>query len=350
MKIHQMLPNYWYGDAIGNTVTEFKRLLNQWGYESEIFADKIHEKLSARPYHEFANEPDDSLLIYHYSTGSPVNEFALERAGNVILMYHNITPHQFFDGYDRESAARCREGRELLGKFARKARFAMAVSPYNEEELKTLGFEKTAIVPCVVDYGRIKPSGEKMFDDDKTNILFVGRVAPNKRHEDLIAIYRYYKEFINPDSRLILVGGYDGGGKYYTALRNLVEVWDLDGVTFAGVAPDEKLGDYFASADVFLCASRHEGFCIPLIEAMRFGVPVVALAQTGVKDTMGGAGLLFSEYDPAAMAEAIGMLKEDGALREKIIAGQKERVRDFDHAKLTENFKAVLKRAIGGYA
>jgi glycosyltransferase involved in cell wall biosynthesis len=343
-----MLPNYWYGDAIGNTVTEFKQLLNQWGYESEIFADKVHEKLSARPYREYASEPDDSLLIYHYSTGSPVNEFALERAGNVILMYHNITPHRFFEGYDREAAAWCREGREILRKFAGKTRFAMAVSPYNEAELKALGFKNTAVVPCIIDYGRIKPSGKKVFDDGKTNILFVGRVAPNKRHEDLIAVYRYYKEFINQDSRLILVGGYDSGGKYYTALRNFMDVWNLDGVTFTGVVEDEELGDYFTSADVFLCASRHEGFCIPLIEAMRFGVPVVALAKTGVKDTMGGAGLLFDEHDPAAMAEAIGMLKEDGALREKVIAGQKERARDFDQAKLTENFRTVLGRAIGG--
>jgi len=348
MRIHQMLPNYWYGDAIGNTVTQFKRLLNQWGYESEIFAHKVHEKLSARPYREYASEPDDSLLIYHYSTGSPVNEFALERAGDVILMYHNITPHRFFEGYDREAAAWCREGRELLRKFAGKTRFAMAGSPYNEAELKALGFDNTAIVPYIIDYGRIKPSRRKVFGDGKTNILFVGRVSPNKRHEDLIAIYRYYKEFINQDSRLILVGGYDSGGKYYTALRNLVEVWDLEGVAFTGMVEDEELGDYFASADVFLCASRHEGFCIPLIEAMRFGVPVVALAQTGVKDTMGGAGLLFDEYDPAAMAEAIGMLKEDGALREKVIAGQKQRASDFDQAKLTENFKAVLMKAIGG--
>lgn len=347
MKIHQMLPNYWYGDAIGNTVTQFRRLLNQWGYESEVFADMVHEKLSARPYREFANEPDDSLLIYHYSTGSPVNEFALERAGGVILMYHNITPHKFFDGYIPEAAARCKEGRELLRKFAGKTRFAMAVSPYNEEELKALGFTNTAIVPCIIDFDRIKPTGKKMFDDDKMNILFVGRVSPNKRHEDLIAIYRYYKEFINADSRLILVGGYDGGGKYYTALRNLVEVWDLDGVIFTGVVEDEELGDYFASADLFLCASRHEGFCIPLIEAMRFGVPVVALANTGVKDTMNGAGLMFDEYDPAAMAEAIGLLKEDGTLRERVIARQKERARDFDQAKLTENFKTVLGRAIG---
>jgi glycosyltransferase involved in cell wall biosynthesis len=343
-----MLPNYWYGDAIGNTVTQFKQLLNQWGYESEIFADKVHEKLSARPYREYASEPDDSLLIYHYSTGSPVNDFALERAGNVILMYHNITPAAFFDGYDRDAAMRCKEGRELLKRFAGKTRMAMAVSPYNEAELKALGFENTSIVPCIIDYGRIKPSGAKAFGDGKTNILFVGRVAPNKRHEDLIAVYRYYKEFINSDSRLILVGGYDAVGKYYNALRNLVEVWDLDGVVFAGMVGDDELGGYFASADVFLCASRHEGFCIPLIEAMRFGVPVVALAKTGVKDTMGGAGLLLDEYDPASMAEAIGMLKEDAALREKIIAGQKERARDFDQAKLTENFRTVLMKAIGG--
>ena len=346
MKIHQMLPNYWYGDAIGNPVTQFKRLLTQWGHESEIFADKVHEKLSARPYREYANESGDGWLIYHYSTGSPVNQFALELKRNVILMYHNITPHRFFEGYDPEASARCREGRELLGKFAGKASFAMAGSPFNEQELKTLGFTKTAVVPYIIDIDRIRPSGKKIFDDGKTNILFVGRVAPNKRHEDLIAVYRYYKEFIDPDSRLILVGGYDSAGRYYNALRNYVEVWDLDGVVFTGSVSDDELGDYFASASVFLCLSRHEGLCIPLIEAMRFGVPVVALARTAVKDTMGGAGLMFDEYDPAVMAEAIGMLKENGALREKVVSAQKERLHDFEQKKLTENFRAVLKKAI----
>ncbi|MBI5814561.1 MAG: glycosyltransferase family 4 protein [Nitrospinae bacterium] len=348
MKIHQMLPNYWYGDAIGNCVAEIDRLLKDLGHETEIFADVVHHKLSARNYKDYAAEADGSWLIYHYSTGSPVNRFALENAHNVILMYHNITPGEYFDRYNPEAARGCREARETLAQFAGKVKFAMAGSAYNEEELKSLGFEKTAITPYILNFDKIKPSGKNPFNDGKTNILFVGRVAPNKRHEDMIAAYHYYRDFINQDSRLVFVGGYDQDGLYYKSLQNLIEIMNLGDVVFTGPVPDEILGDYYQSASVFLCLSRHEGFCIPLLEAMKFRIPVVALGATGVNYTMGDAGIKLKEIRPNEIAEIIGLLDKDAAMREKVIQTQFGRLGYFARDKMAANFKRVLSIALNG--
>ncbi|MBI4666509.1 MAG: glycosyltransferase [Nitrospinae bacterium] len=348
MKIHQMLPNFWYGDAIGNTVVEFNRLLRSWGYESDIFADVVHPKLTARDYREYEKEPDGSWLIYHYSTGSPVNWYALEHGRNVILMYHNITPAEFFDGYDREAAQRCQEGRELLGLFAGRVKFAMAGSAYNEDELKTLGFARTAVVPYILDFDRMTDSGNHYYNDGKTNILFVGRVAPNKRHEDLITTFHHYKRHLDPDSRLIMVGGYDPNGLYYRSLKNLAAGLDLSDVIFTGPVADEALGGYFAGASLFLCLSRHEGFCIPLLEAMKFGLPVVALKQTGVAYTMGNSGVTVDRFNPLEVAELMWEVKNDPALKTRVVESQRERFEYFGRQKMTDNFKNTLMSVIGG--
>lgn len=347
MKIHQMLPNYWYGDAIGNCVTEMGKLLRSWGHESEVFADVVHEKLSARPYTEFETENEQGAwLIYHYSTGSRVNRYALENAKNIILMYHNITPAEFFEGYDDNAAKAAREGREVLAEFAGAVKLAMAGSPYNEKELISLGFKNTAVTPYLLDFDRIPPTGSDPFGDGKTNILFVGRIAPNKRYEDLIKVFYFYRNYVDKNSRLVLVGGYSPDGGYYKSLRKLVDTLDLPDVVFTGFVPDEEIGDYFASASFFLSMSRHEGFCIPLLEAMRFRVPVVALASTGVVSTMDYAGVLVNGAEYNEIAELLGVIKEDRALRGKIIESQLSRLEDFSYTKMAENFKNVIHKAV----
>ena len=127
LKIHQALPNYWYGDAVGNHATAIRDLLREWGYESDIFADVIHEKLSARHYKELTDE-EGAWVIYHYSTGSMVNNFMLDNVKNLILIYHNITPAKYFNDFDREAAENCRAGRALLTRFAPKTKLAIGVS------------------------------------------------------------------------------------------------------------------------------------------------------------------------------------------------------------------------------
>ncbi len=348
VKVHQMLPNYMPGDAIGNCVTEMRDLLRGLGYESEIFADVIHDDVEARDYREFARERDGCWVIYHYSTGSLVNRFALENADKMILMYHNITPADYFTGFNEDAELNCREGRDMLKLFGGKVRFAMAGSPFNAGELEAMGFKSTAVVPYILDFDKIKPSGAAPFHDSKTNILFVGRLSPNKRYEDLLKVFYFYRKYVDANSRLVLVGAYHQSERYYRSLMSLIHTLEIPDVVFAGFVPDNKLGDYYASASLFLCMSRHEGFCIPLIEAMRFRVPVVALASTAVTDTMGYAGVLVNRSDPREIAELIGCIKDDTAYRDRLIETQLRRVEDFSKEKMSENFRQVITRVIDG--
>ncbi len=344
MKIHQMLPNYSYGDAIGNHTTEIQKLLRGWGYESEIYANETHKKLTAKHYLDYLKDvTPDTWVIYHYSTGSKVNQFVLDNVDNLILMYHNITPGHFFEGFDDAVAQKCHDARKALCKFAEKTSLAIGVSEYNVEELKSFGFSKVKLAPLILNFEKISPAGKNPFKDDKTNILFVGRVAPNKRHEDLIKVFYFYRNYVDKDSRLVLVGGYDENGAYYKSLKRLAEVMDLPEVVFTGNVSDEELGDYYASASVFLCLSRHEGFCVPLLEAMRFRIPIVAYSSTGVRATMGRSGSLITGMEPQSVAELIGLIREDRALRGKIIESQLHRMEDFGHEKSVEMFhKAVI--------
>ncbi|MDH4182934.1 MAG: glycosyltransferase, partial [Nitrospinota bacterium] len=290
--IHQMLPNYWYGDAIGNAVTQTRALLQEWGYKSEVYADVIHEKLTARNFREYDSGDPASMVIYHYSTGSRVNRYVLENGRNIILMYHNVTPASFYMDYNAEAADNCLRGRDFLRRFSGKVLRAIAVSPYNAAELEEAGVRPVSVVPCLMDLKQRNPSGQNPFGDDRPNILFVGRISPNKNHEGLIKAYYFLKKYHMPQARLVLVGGYGPGDLYQKRMAALARGLGLrpDDVVFTGVAPDEVIVNYFESASLFLCMSLHEGLCIPLLEAMKFQKPVVALRATGVAGTMDGAG------------------------------------------------------------
>ncbi|VAX17336.1 hypothetical protein MNBD_NITROSPINAE01-1016 [hydrothermal vent metagenome] len=351
MKIHQMLPNYWYGDAIGNHVIEIRNILREMGCESEIYANVIHEKLTAKSYLEFeAEKSPDTWVIYHYSTGSPLNQYALENVDNLILLYHNITPAKYFEPFDYDAAETCKDARALLPGFAKKVKLAIAVSEYNAAELESVGFGNVVVAPLILNFDKIKSSGFHPFEDDKTNILFVGRVAPHKGHEDLLKVFYFYRNYVDKNSRLVIVGSYDKNGSYYQTLKKYIDTMNLTDVVFTGSVPDDELGGYFEDSSIFLCLSKHEGFCVPLMEAMKFKTPVVALAESGVTNTMGYAGVLLNHVNHAQVAETLGIIKEDETLREKIKTAQTRRVHDFDRDKMVEKFKNVLTQAIDGLA
>jgi len=347
--VHQMLPNYWLGDAIGNTVTEMRKLLTAWGYRSEVYADIVHGELSARPYREFGVDDPDAWVIYHYSTGSVVNGFALENVKNLIMMYHNVTPAEFFEPFDLKAAESCRAGRALLPRFAPKTRLAMAVSPYNARELEVLRFNDIEVVPCVMNLPERRAGGAPPFTDGKTNILFVGRLAPNKGHEDLLRAFHLYRRHFNANSRLVIVGGYSPGAPYFESLKAFVKSYAIPDVEFTGFVSDARLGDYYAAASVFLCLSRHEGFCVPLIEAMGAGVPVAAFPLTGVEGTLNGAGLAINPAaTPLEIAALLDELVSNQPLRARIIEGQRARAADFGYERASALFRRVIERVVEG--
>lgn len=354
-QIHQLLPTLAYGDAIGNHVLELRKLFREQGYESEIFAERWHPKLEgmARPFREYdrVSRPDNVVLL-HYSTGGEVNDYAMHLPDRVLLYYHNITPPHFFYRVNGEFARRLMEARQSLSNLAGQAP-AIAASEYNAKELDGFGFQVVGVAPYVVrfeglDAGLHSPGAERIRQrfarEGSFDWLYVGRYAPNKCLPDLIRAFYYYHTWINQDSRLLLVGTGDGVELHVNELYRLVSALGLDGaVVFAGHhSAEEGLAAFYDMADVYVSMSEHEGFCIPLVEAMHYDLPVVAYAATGVPYTMGDAGVLIRRKEPALIAETVHEMGVNDGLRHQVVAGQRRRLRAFAPEDARSQIMAVL--------
>lgn len=348
--IHQMLPNFSYGDAIGNDVLGIQKVLRGWGLESEIYAQHVHPKLagSARPYWEYREESGfNRLLIFHFSIGSEVSEFVRRLPDRKILIYHNITPPHFFRGINPEVERRCALGLEELKMLAPHFDLALGVSEYNRQELERVGFKKTGVLPIFLDfkdyYLSPKETLKKDLTDGRINILHVGRIVPQKKIEDLIRVFYLFQARHRPDSRLILVGTDSGMRNYGRTLRKMAEDLGLqEKVLFAGFATFRELITYYSTARAYLCLSEHEGFCVPLMESMFFGLPIVAYLTGGISETLGGTGIGLKEKNWEEIAEALALVIEDPDFRERIIAGQKERLKDLTLDKNSGRLRILL--------
>jgi len=232
----------------------------------------------------------------------------------------------------------CYHGRRELGAYVNRCDLALGDSEVNRLELAELGFPATGVLPVVPGFSHLDgPPNDlvaRQFDDDWTNVLFVGRVIPNKRIENLIRFFAAYKSRYNPRARLLIVGSYGGFERYLMMLHQLVARLGVPDVQFTGHVSNEELTAYYDVADVFLCASEHEGFCVPIVEAFYKRIPVLALARTAVPATMDGAGVLYEQPDPADVATLLDIVVGDAALQERILSGQdgaldRLRARDF---------------------
>jgi glycosyltransferase involved in cell wall biosynthesis len=327
--IHQVLATLGYGDAIGHEVLGIQRVLKQAGYESDIFVETADRRLEplTRDYRELidASHPDN-LLLHHFSIGSKASRTAYAVPDRMALIYHNITPPEYFVGLHRTLARQCFRGRRELLAYRDRCDLAMGDSPFNREDLDRLGFPRTAVLPVVPDFSHLEREPNdfvaRQFDDDWTNILFVGRVIANKKIENLIRFFHAYHTRFNSRSRLIIVGVFSLFERYMAALNHLVGELGLEHVHFTGHVSDEELVAYYDIADLFLCASEHEGFCVPLVEAFYAGVPVVAYAATAVPSTMDGAGVLFHDRDPGHVASLMDAVLSNATLRADIVAGE----------------------------
>jgi L-malate glycosyltransferase len=329
IRIHQVLATLGYGDAIGHEVLGIQRVLRAAGYESEIFVETADHRLEplTRDYRELVDfSHPDNLLLHHFSLGSKASRTAYALPDRMALIYHNITPPEYFVGLHRTLARQTFRGRRELRAYADRCDLAMGDSEFNRQDLETLGFPRTAVLPVVPDFSHLdrKPSwlGAGDFDDAWTNILFVGRMIANKKIEDLIRWFHAYHTVFNPRSRLLLVGAQTQFERYVASLHQLVATLGTPHVHFAGHVTDEELVAFYDVADLFLCASEHEGFCVPLVEAFYKQVPVLAYAATAVPSTMDGAGVLFEDRDPTHVARLIDAIVSDVALQDRIVDGQ----------------------------
>ena len=314
-QVHQVLASLGYGDAIGHEVLGIQRVLRAAGFASEIFvetADRRLEHLTA----SYLDLPEvshpDNLLIHHFSIGSRASRVAYALPDRMALVYHNITPPEFFIDVHPLLVQLCYLGRRELGAYAGRVELGLGDSEYNRAELEALGFPHTDVLPVVPDFTHLSGEPNFMqagaFDDEWVNVLFVGRVIPNKRLEDVIRAFYAYKRWFNPRSRLLLVGSHGGFERYLAMLYDFIARIGAADVHVLGHVTNEELTAYYQVADVFLCASEHEGFCVPLMEAFHMGVPVLAYAATAVPATMDGGGVLYHRKDPVEVAALMNAL------------------------------------------
>lgn len=355
MKVLQVLPTLAFGDAVGNHTRALELLLKDMGYETEIYALSIDKRLGkekAKYIEDFPALDADDVVFYHLSTGSDLNKAVSLLKCRKIVEYHNVTPPQFFAGISEELQERCQIGVEQVKKMADVFDYGIADSDFNKEELLSMGYTcPIEVAPILMDFEdyRRSPNPEVMarFRDDVTNIVFTGRIAPNKKQEDIISAFYYYRKFFNPKSRLILVGSGKGMERYLNKLKAYVRKLELeDSVLFTGHVKFNEILAYYRVADVFLCMSEHEGFCVPLVEAMQFQVPIVAFDSTAIGGTLGGSGLLLKEKDPLMTAGVIDRLMTDMRLRNKVIEGQKARLKDFSREVVTARYKELFARIL----
>ncbi len=334
--IHQLLPNLAFGDAISQQAMTLRAMLRASGAVSEIYAEHVDVRLKgeARPYRSLRDDaPADAVVLFHFSIGSAVTDVFRLLPQRRVLLYHNITPPEFFHGVNFQVAALCASARQELRELRPLCAAAWADSEFNRLELEALGYPGTAVLPIVLDPARYETAPvralERPYRDGHVNFLHVGRLVPNKRIEDVLKVFYFYRRRINPDSRLFLVGIDTDTEIYAVALRQMIHDLGLSGVAFPGRVSQQELVTYYRLAHVYLCMSEHEGFCVPLVEAMHLGVPVIAYAAGAVPETLGAGGALVLEKNFPEIAELAAVVVEDAAVRDAMIAAGRAQVAKF---------------------
>jgi len=349
--VHQVLATLGYGDAIGHEVLGIQRTLRAAGYKSDIFVETADPRLEplTRDYRELVDASHrDNLLLHHFSIGSKASRTAYAVPDRMALIYHNITPPEYFVGVHRTLARQCFRGRRELLAYVDRCELALGDSEFNRQDLEALGFPRTDVLPVVPDFSHLDEEPNRFvadqFDDDWTNVLFVGRVIANKKIEDLIRNFHAYHTLYNPRSRLLIVGVFSLFERYLAGLNHLVEELGARDVHFVGHVSNAELVAYYEIADLFLCASEHEGFCVPLVESFYKQVPVLAYAATAVPATMDGAGVLYEDQDPVYVAGLMDAILADTPLQDRIVSEQLEAVRRLR----SKDFSGTLLRFVEG--
>jgi glycosyltransferase involved in cell wall biosynthesis len=342
--VNQWLPAAHAGDAVGDHARALRDLFRRRGHQGDIYALMIDEGLEddVRPWSDSASRAGDVTLL-HFAVPSPMTQALGTLPGARVLVYHNVTPARFFAPFDAGICRMAAAGREELASLADRVDLAAGVSEFNRRELEALGFPRTTVAPLLVNTDRLTsaapvPPLERLLQDGLVNILFVGRLAPNKKIEDHIRLAEQFKRYVDVYYRFIFVGKYDAVPRYFSAIRALIAEYQMlpERFWFTGPVPDAELATYYRNAHAYVSLSEHEGFCAPLVESMAMNVPVLAYAEAAVPETLGGAGVSFAPKDLELAAEWLGALVYDEPLREGVLAGQRRRLKDFDRERVED--------------
>lgn len=352
--IHQFVPTLEPG-AVGNHCLLLRDSFRKAGFESEIFAEHIRPSMTGQAHfytHYGKDIPatKDDILIYQMAIGSQVADFFKSQNAFLVVNYHNITPPEFFSNWEPGLVHGSSWGLQQLRDLARVSQLAVAVSNFNKIELEKVGFKNTAVSPILID---LEAWGQSLDLDlvnelkkEKTkggsNWLFVGRIVPNKAQHDIIKSFAVYKRLFDQKARLYLVGS-DSSQNYKRSLVKLVQVLGLDScVYFESELTHTQLLSYYEAADVFVCLSEHEGFCVPLIEAWIAKTPIVAFSSSAVAETIKDAGLLLKSKDPLDVALAVNRILQDRDLYEFLVSQGMKRLDDFKADALLDSFLKIL--------
>jgi glycosyltransferase involved in cell wall biosynthesis len=340
---------------------ELQRLARErLGVEAELFAEFVAPAFEgrARRHTEYGRRvparPGD-VLMYHMAIGSVVADFVRGRPEPLVVDHHNVTPPEMLERWEPGAAYGCSWGRAQLPELAGRSVLGVADSPFNEEELRQAGYAATATAPILLDPAFFEAAGdvdepalaELVEGGAGAEWLFVGRVSPNKCQHDVVKAFAAYRRVYDPAARLHLVGG-SSSAAYRSAIEKYVAVLGLAGaVRLTGPVPAGRLLAHYRAADVLVCLSEHEGFCIPLLEAMAHRVPIVALASSAVPGTVGDGGVLLESKAPATVAAAVHRVLSDPALRDRLVAAGTARLAAFSPERTRARWTEVLE-GIGG--
>lgn len=342
MEIHQFATSLSYGDAISDEMLEIQKALRNKGYKSEIFIRFYDSRMAKfirdfKKYKKFSSP--GNVVIFHFSIGSPVSKMFFRIPDKKIMIYHNITPYKFFLGYHRILTRECYKGRLEIKLFADKVDLALGDSEFNRRELEKVGYPRTGVLPLLLNLSRFDQKENhvirSIFSNGKWTILFVGRIIPNKKFEDVIKIFYFYKKYFNQNSQLILAGDYRGTERYFAALQDLVDRLKLKDVHFLGHIEFSELISFFKLANVYMSMSEHEGFGVPILEAFYNRVPVVAFAAGAVEETMNNGGLLLHKKNLFKTAAVLDKLNRDEIFRREVVSSQEEALKKYDRDNVT---------------
>lgn len=357
-EIHQFLPTFARYDAIGMHTLRLRRVLREAGFRSEIFAADVHAEVrgEAHDYLSYeAHAAKGAWLLYHGSTASPMAGFLAAQDRPLLLDYHNVTDASFFDAWSPVIAEEMRKARAEIRDLLPVTRAAMADSPFNEAELVEMGFTPTAVVPILIDFAEYDVVADPDVLRNRlreragggADWLFVGRISPNKCVHDVVAAFAAYRAGCDSRARLTLVGG-RAGDEYWGAVKHLIVELGLGhAVTLVDQISVAHLVALYKTSDLFVLLSEHEGFNVPVLEAMHFGVPVVAYASSAVPGTVEDAGLLLDDKDPLLVVAAADRILGDSGLRSRLQAAGTSRVQHFSLANTARRAIEVIEDFMG---
>lgn len=356
MRVIQLLVTLQKGDAIGNLTLLLHDFFLSQGFDSQIYAYNIGsniDKKTAQNIKYLKGIKKDDLLIYHMCEGHEINDIVKCAKSKKIAVYHNTTPPVFFEQFGRELKIVQEKSQKVISELKEVFDRCIADSEFNKQDLILMGYDKNKIdvIPVMLDFDDYKKIPDKAtiekYNDEFVNILFVGRIVPNKKQEDIIRSFAYYHKFVNDKSRLFLIGSPFIKDYDYTLKRYIDYLEIQDSVIMPGHSSFEEILAYYSCADIFLCMSEHEGFCVPLLEAMMFDVPIIAYNSTAIPFTLESSGVITDSKEPKEVAVLIEKIVKNDEYRMEIVNIQKKRLRDFEPERLKKMYLNSIEKVLG---